>query len=142
MIKSYFKTIVRNLWRNSPHTSINVLGLALGITCSLVLYLMISYFSGFDKFHANYDKIYRVFTAVNTEGGEKTYSPGMPSPLPDAMREEFPELDKGVFIYSKYGKTLVGVEDVQNGLRYFEVGGKIVYAETSYFDIFSTKIIG
>ncbi|MEL7003734.1 MAG: ABC transporter permease, partial [Bacteroidota bacterium] len=141
MIKNYFKTIVRNLWRNIPHTSVNILGLALGITCSLVLYLMISYFSGFDKFQANYDKIYRVFTAVNTENGERTYSPGMPSPLPDAMREEFPEIEKGVFIYSKYGKTLVGVEDEQNDLRYFEVRGSIIYAESAYFDVFTTKIV-
>lgn len=141
MLKNSFKIIARNLVRNSMHTSINVFGLALGITCSLVLYLMISYFSSFDKFREHYDHIYRVYTAADREDGQRVYSPGMPSPFPDVAREEIPELDNGVFIYSKYGKTLVGVEDSINGLNYFEVRGKTVYAEAPYFDIFSTEIL-
>ena len=60
MFKNYLKTAIRNLLREKVSTLINISGLTLGITCSLVLFLLVSFLSSFDNFHTKRDRIYRV----------------------------------------------------------------------------------
>src|SRR5471030_3295980 len=60
MFKNYFKTAWRTLWKNKIFSLINVLGLAIGISASLVIYLIASYDTSFDKFEKDKDRIYRV----------------------------------------------------------------------------------
>lgn len=142
MLTNYWKFILRNLSRNLGHTSINVFGLSLGITCSLTLFLMISYFKSFDQFNEKADNIYRVVTAVNENGGVRTYGAGLPKPLPDAFRERFPEVrESSVFVQKKYDQTLFGIESLSEGLRYYQVNKGVAYTEQSYFDVFTRPLI-
>ncbi len=60
MLKNYFTITIRNLKRNLSYSVINVFGLALGITCSMVLFLMITFYTSYDSFHDNKERIYRV----------------------------------------------------------------------------------
>lgn len=60
MIINYIKIAIRNLKRNKIYTSINVIGLTVGLTAFLIIALFIQYESSFDKFHNQSDNIYRV----------------------------------------------------------------------------------
>lgn len=60
MLRNYFKIAFRNLWRNRFYTFINVIGLALGVTCACIIYVYVRYERNFDAFHSNADRIYRV----------------------------------------------------------------------------------
>src|SRR5690348_10146815 len=60
MFKNYFKTAWRTLWKHKIFSIINVFGLAIGISASLVIYLIASYNLSFDKFEKDGDRIYRV----------------------------------------------------------------------------------
>lgn len=60
MIKNHLKLAWRNVLRNKAFTAINVLGLSLGIGACLVIYLITSYELGFDTFHPDKERIYRV----------------------------------------------------------------------------------
>jgi len=60
MIKNYFTTAFRSFGRNKSFTAINMLGLAVGISASLVIYLIVHYELSFDKFETDGDRIYRV----------------------------------------------------------------------------------
>lgn len=62
MIKNYFKVALRNLWRNKAFSAINIFGLAIGISASLVIFLIVQYDFNFDKFEKGNDQIYRVVT--------------------------------------------------------------------------------
>ena len=50
MLKNYFKTALRNFWRNKTFSTINVLGLSIGISAALVIFLIVYYEFSFDKF--------------------------------------------------------------------------------------------
>ncbi len=60
MITNYLKTALRNLRRQIGNTLINVAGLTLGITGSLILFLFIKDGSSFDNYHSKRDRIYRI----------------------------------------------------------------------------------
>ena len=57
MIKNYCKTALRKLRRNRSYAGINMLGLALGMTCCLLIFLIIQYELRFDRFHSKRDRI-------------------------------------------------------------------------------------
>ena len=60
MFKNYLKITFRNLWRNKLYALINVLGLATGLTCAVLLSLYIQDELSFDQYHQNADNLYRI----------------------------------------------------------------------------------
>ena len=92
MIKNYFKTAFRNLRRNQIFSLINVLGLAIGISASLVIYLLVNYHFTFDKFEKNNDRIYRVVSNF-VFSGEVYRNSGVTSPLGPTVKKELTGLD-------------------------------------------------
>ena len=80
MIKNYFLVALRNFWRNKTFSLINILGLSIGISASLVIFLIVSYDLGFDHFQPNRDRIYRI-TSNFTMQGNTLGTPGVCYPL-------------------------------------------------------------
>jgi putative ABC transport system permease protein len=76
MLKNYFTTAVRNLWRSKGSTLINVAGLTLGVATCLVLFLLVRQQSSFDKYHSKLDRIYRVVRQSDGNNG-KNYDAGV-----------------------------------------------------------------
>ena len=64
MFQSFLKTAIRNLFKNKFFTILNVLGLGLGMSLSLLFIALLAFLSRFDDFHPNGDRIYRVTTQV------------------------------------------------------------------------------
>ena len=92
MIKNYFKTAFRNLWRNKIFSTINIFGLAIGISASLVIYLLVNYHFTFDKFEKDNDRIYRVVSNF-TFSGEVYRNSGVTSPMGPAIKKELTGFD-------------------------------------------------
>ena len=65
MFKNYFKTAWRNLMKNKVFSFINILGLTIGITVCMMIYLFIMNEFSFDNFHKNGDHIYRVMRGAD-----------------------------------------------------------------------------
>src|ERR687885_2514480 len=94
MLRNYFKTAFRTLTKHKVSTLINLLGLTLGVTACLVIYLITSYELSYDTFHPDRDRIYRLV-------GEAQYGPTsekhpvgfVPNAVPKAIREEIPGLE-------------------------------------------------
>src|ERR1700742_2225036 len=87
MIRNYFKVAFRNFWRHKLFTLINIVGLSIGISASVVIYLIVQYDFSFDKFHKDGDRIYRVVSNFNFSG-EDFYNSGVTSPMANALRTE------------------------------------------------------
>jgi putative ABC transport system permease protein len=66
MLKHYVKIAFRNTLRHKAFSFINVVGLALGMTCCLFIFLWIEDERSVDNFHANGDKLYNVYQTVNS----------------------------------------------------------------------------
>jgi putative ABC transport system permease protein len=85
MLKNYLVTAVRNLLRERGTTLINLSGLTIGITCSIILFLLISFHRSFDNFHEKKDRIVRIVNSSEGNQGREFQS-GIPPVLPDAFR--------------------------------------------------------
>ena len=68
MIKNYIKIALRSLWGSKTHSIINILGLSIGIACSIPIALFIKDEWTFDIFHSKADRIYRIW--VKEDWGE------------------------------------------------------------------------
>ncbi|CAD5275984.1 MULTISPECIES: ABC transporter permease [unclassified Imperialibacter] len=106
MIRNYIITTLRTFRRNPGYMFLNILGLALGIGCALVVYSIVAYELSFDKHHAHYDQIYRV-TRTFQEPNKLSYAAEMPHPFGQALRDEYPSIDEVVKIHYQYGGVVV-----------------------------------
>jgi hypothetical protein len=134
MLKNYLITTFRKLGRDRSYTAINVFGLALGITCSLMLFLLIKFELSFDTFHRKAERIYRINTvAIQPKG--TAYTTGTPYPFSAAMRQDFRELEK-VTVVDYDGEGLVTVLNEDKTPARFQEKSGVVFVEPDFFDIF------
>lgn len=139
MLKNYLITAYRNLLRKRTSTFFNVAGLTLGITGSIVLFLLLHRTLTFDKFQSKYDRIYRV-VSESDNNGEKFYTPGIPNVLPPAFRTDFPEAEEVAFTsYTQDGMILIPQKSGEPKKYYEEEG--VAFTEQSFFRIFDWKVL-
>ena len=140
MIKNYFKTAFRNLVRHRNFTIINMVGLAAGIAVCLVLFLVIRYEMSFDNYHKKKDRIYRVLTEYHhADAPDIFYGKGVPSPLPAALRTNFPQLEKVATVYSEGNDQIQVLDDNGEPVKKFKEEKGVFFTEPSLFDIFDFK---
>lgn len=138
MFKNYFIITIRNLKRNLSYSAINVFGLALGITCSMVLFLMITFYLSFDNYHDNKDRIYRIVTSSENNGREDFFA-GVPAPLPGALASDITGIQHVLFI-SGDNNALFTIID--NGApKIFEQENGLAYTDSTYFTFFNRAFI-
>jgi putative ABC transport system permease protein len=135
MFRNYLKTAFRNLTRQRSSAFFNIGGLTLAIGSSIVLFLFVNHVTSYDTFHTNYNRIYRVVT--QSEGNEdKFYTPGIPTPLPTAFQNDFPEAEKVVFT-SYVDDGVISIPQRKGTPLKFQEQHGIVYTEPSFFDVFT-----
>lgn len=92
MFQHHLKIGSRQLLNNKAYSVINILGLSIGITCCLVIFIFIKYESGFDNFHKHAGETYRV--VQHTKFPDQTlYWNTTAYPLAEALRNDFSELE-------------------------------------------------
>ena len=131
MIRNYVKIAIRNLLRQKGFSFINIFGLALGISCTALIGIWVNDELSFDKFHNDYDRIYRI-TATLPE--LKVHAAVSSAPLALAIRNEIPEVDEAVRITS-LNRDLIQVGDVK-----FEEKG-LIYADSNFFRMFTFPFV-
>ena len=92
MIKNYFKIAWRNLLHNKTFSLINIFGLALGMTCSLLIMLWLKDELKKDKFHANDKRLFRVMENQYYSGDISTF-PSSPGILAENIVKDVPEIE-------------------------------------------------
>src|ERR1700761_1235467 len=132
MLKNYFLVALRNFWRHRVFSLINILGLAIGISASLVIFLIISYDLSFDKFEPARDRVYRV-SSTFTFSGETVRNSGVTYPLPQAMAKEVSglELIAPFRTGDEITKVSVAYPDAKNP-TVFRKQEDVIYADSAY----------
>jgi len=92
MFRNYFTTAIRNFWRNKVFSFINIVGLAIGISASLVIFLLVQHDFSFDKFENDSDRLYRVVNEGENRGG-KWHGGSLAEPMGAAVKKEVPGLE-------------------------------------------------
>ncbi|MGZ3927090.1 MAG: ABC transporter permease [Mucilaginibacter sp.] len=134
MIKNYFKVALRSFKRHKLFTLINIIGLSIGISAALVIYLIVNYDFTFDKFHKDGDRIYRVVSNYSFQG-EPGYNGGVCGPLPDAVKNDVTGLEGSAPFFTLYQFSAT----VPNGTKTpakFRNEENTVLADQRYFDMF------
>jgi ABC-type antimicrobial peptide transport system permease subunit len=138
MFKTYFKTAWRNIARNKVYSIINILGLALGVSACLIIFLITDYQLSFDTFHPDKARIYRLVANGQDMDG-KTFKTGfVPNPTADMFRNTVTgfETVAGFFVYNVAVKVPNGNESKAFPMAKSETDDNIIVAEPQYFDIF------
>jgi len=129
MIQNYLKIAFRNITRHKGFSFINIFGLALGITCALLIFMWIYDEVTYDKFHTQIDKIYRV-EQDQFYNGESYHVNVTPYPSGEGWKQEIPEIEDAIrFAYT--GNLLLKYEEKS----FFESG--IVAVDSTIFSVFS-----
>ena len=131
MLNNYIKVAIRNLLRQKGFSFINILGLALGISCTALIGMWVNDEMSYDRFHNGFDRMYRI-TATLPE--MKVHAAVTSAPLALAITNEIPEIAEAVRI-SGASSDLIQVGDVK-----FEEKG-VIYADSNFFSLFSFPFI-
>jgi len=133
VLKNYIKTAVRNFLRHKSTTAINIFGLAVGISASLVIFMMVEYDYSFDKWQPQANNIYRVIA----QSGHGNF-PGVPMPAPAAIKSQVTGIETlASFMEYPNRELVVTLPSVANGMDKPLINEKdIVFADENYFKIF------
>jgi putative ABC transport system permease protein len=96
MLKNYVKIAVRNLFKQKLHSSINIIGLSIGIASCISICLYVGNEWSYDKFHLNADSLYRVFITENPPQRDAFSYVEAPFRLAGALKQTFPEVKHAI----------------------------------------------
>jgi len=130
MFRNYLNITYRNILRKKVFSLINILGLSIGISIFILIILFVRNEHSYDRFHENYDRIYRL---IMGNPHDKTSYAGTPAPLGPAMLNNFPE----VIDYVRMTRT-GGVIKYKDKTFHEK---SIFMVDSSIFDVFTFPLI-
>lgn len=131
MFRNYWKTALRNLWKNKTSTGINLLGLTTGLSCCLLIGLYMQHELSYDNFQKNGDRVARVIMQY-TFGGDVKSGNFTSTKVAPTFKREFPEVELSIRM-QQYSR-IVQLDD-----KLFDEK-RFLYADSTFFDIFSFKL--
>lgn len=105
MFRNHWKVATRNLWKSKGFSVINITGLALGMACSLLIFLWVQDEKNINAFHTKTDRLYQVYERQyfdKTITGQY-YTPG---PLADELKKQIPEIEMACGVGWPWPQTL------------------------------------
>jgi putative ABC transport system permease protein len=132
MLKNYFKIAFRNLWRHRVFSFINVMGLTVGMTACLLIFLYVRFELSYDKFHPKADRIYRMVADLKTPS-ETVYPSGPAWAVGPHLQYDLPEVE--AFTRVNYDNLLIRKGDI----KFTEE--EAIAADSAFFRIFNFKLL-
>lgn len=140
MFKNYFKIIWRGMFRQKMYSLVKIGGFALGIAACLLIVLFIKDELSYDRQFPDGERIYRVVEEYN-DNGNISKSPVLPAPFANALKEDFPEVEKACrFLRSElFGAGGNEIRRTDKGQNAYEAG--FVYADQSLLNVFQPPMV-
>lgn len=132
MIRNYFKIAFRILLRNKVFSLINIIGLAIGLCSSIIVYLYVQHEFSYDKFHNDSERIYR-FIMLEEDNGSILEHPYCRLPLGPALKSDYPEVE-----------IVTRVRESSMNFLYDEnvfPESNLLYVDTAFFTMFNFPLI-
>lgn len=129
MLKNYFSVSWRNLLKYKVFSSINLFGLALAMSVCLLIILMLTDQSRYDRFHEKQNRIYRILSYA--EGSRQPYATS-PLPLASSLKEEYPIIEETTTLTPAVGGDAIYNNKIAEMRGYF--------ASPSFFRVFSFQL--
>ncbi len=138
MVRNYFKIAFRNIIRNKVFALINILGLAVGMACFILITLWIQDELSYDKFHTNKDNLY-MLTIIHPDD---VVDRNVPYALAPRLADEFPEFSQFTRIY-EYGllATCTFKYQPKSGTPVMFYEDNVNFVDSSFFSMFSFPFV-
>ncbi|WP_421765049.1 ABC transporter permease [Ekhidna sp.] len=137
MIQNFFKSFGRNIKRNGLFSFLNLLGLTVGFTCSMLIYLFIVDEQSFDQEIPNHDRIFRI-AWMSDNPQTRT-----PHPMAQAMVQDIPEVEAAVSLSPWYGSGLsrqsIRVKNVKRNIFFEEPD--FFFADSTFWQVFDLDFV-
>ncbi|MCI0691439.1 ABC transporter permease [candidate division KSB1 bacterium] len=135
MLKNYLHIALRHLWRHKGYAALNVAGLAIGMTCCVLILLYVRQEWRYDRFHEKADRIYRFVSDDEIGGGVVNLSTS-PGAAAAALKREFSEVQQAVRFFKLFGGEAV----VNYGeKRFWE--SRFFFGDAEVFEVFSFPLL-
>lgn len=134
MFRNYIKIGFRNITKHKGFSFLHIAGMAIGLALFILIALYIQFELSFDRFHTNFDQIYRVEQILAHESGSEPTA-GCPTPLSGAFKADIPEFE-AVTRFINWGNPLITTLDT----RKFEI--ERVYAvDNAFLQMFTFPMV-
>ncbi len=133
MIKNLFKHSLRSLKKQKGYVFINILGLAIGIACSLIITLFVFHQLSYDQYHVKKDRLYRLVLDGKI-GDQEVYVSSTAAVIGPTIVNDFPEVES-ICRLNTFGETIVKNEDDIFTITDF------AEVDSTFFELFSISLL-
>lgn len=134
MFKNYLKVALRNFWKNKTFSLINIVGLAIGLCCFLLIAVYVLDELSYDRFHEKADRIYRVNSDIRF-GGNELSIPQTSDMMGASLKGDYPQVEEYTRLYTNSGNKLV-----KKGSEYINEF-RVAHADSTFFALFTYPAI-
>ncbi|MVM33800.1 FtsX-like permease family protein [Spirosoma sp. HMF4905] len=136
MLRNYFTVAQRTLMRQKSYSLINILGLALGMSCGILIFMFVNYHLSFDTFQPDADRLYRVIAEMPKDQDNQIGS--VPAPLGQALQQDYPFFDKVARVVGFGG--LISLPASKENKKFQEAHG-VAYAEAAFLELMDFSLV-
>ena len=142
MLRNYWLIAIRKMSKHKAHALINVLGLTVGLSSCLIIFLITHFELGFDQFHRDGDRIYRLVTQITMNGRQNNLSP-VPGPVAHTLPKEVPGFEAVAGFFNLSSSVIIPGKTTGEPKKEFDplqgAPSPIIIADPQYFRIFEYK---
>ena len=134
MFKNYLQVAIRNLYKNKSSSFINILGLAIGLCCCLLIGIYIKNELSYDHFEKNVDRLFRVIMEYSFDGGSASKKGNFTSmKVAPTMKKKFPEVENAVRMI-QYSKVIRYKDKLMDEKKF-------MFVDSGVFKLFSLTLL-
>src|ERR1700730_4271684 len=134
MLKNFFKIAWRNLLKNKTFSLINILGLATGLACFLLITMYVMDELSFDRYNEKANRIYRINSDIKFGGGN-LHLPVTSDAMGAVLKKDYPQVEEYTRIYNSGGLNMIKKQNE------FISEPNIAYADSNLFKVFTLPMI-
>jgi putative ABC transport system permease protein len=134
MIKNYFLIALRNAWRNKGYSSINLLGLAIGIASSIIILLFVLDEVSYDRHNEHFRNIYRICINGKIQDNEMVAALSS-APMGATLKRDYPEVEEFTRLFTFVGEPIVRYED-----NVF-IEEEFYYTDSTFLNVFTAPAL-
>ncbi len=134
MIKNYFKVAWRSLVKNKVYSLLNIMGLAISLSCFILITLYVLDELSYDKYNDKSERIYRLNSDL-AMGGEIQKLPFTSDMMGPTLVQDYPQVEESVRVYTSSGSKLL-----KKGSEYIKES-RVAHADSTLFKVFTLPLI-
>jgi putative ABC transport system permease protein len=134
MFRNYLKIALRNLWKQKTFSAINLIGLAVGLCCFLLISMYVLDELSFDRYNQKAERIYRINSDI-LFGGNSLRLPVTSDMMGASLKKDYPQVEEYTRIYASSGSKLI-----KKGAEFINEA-RVAHADSTFFNVFTLPAV-